>query len=88
MEGGGGRIVSAAACWSPPGFPAPAGITRTRGHVGFTLASADTQIQDFSLGSVQLQTGLDTCAARTCTLIELKTLITAHHTSELHLNTS
>lgn len=73
MEGGCERALSAAASCSPPGLSAPAGAAGTGGHAGVTLAAADSEVQDFSLGSAQLQPGLDTCAARTVVLAPLKT---------------
>lgn len=79
--------LSAAAWRSPPGFPAPAGAVGAGGHTGVTLASADTEIQDLSLGSAQLQPGLDAGTARTRAITALQTF-TAIQTSDLLLNTA
>ena len=73
MEGGCECALSAAASRSPLGLSAPAGAAGTGGHAGVTLAAADSQVQDFSLGSAQLQPGLDTCAAGTVVLAPFKT---------------
>lgn len=64
-EGHGERALPAAAGRSPPGLSAPAGSAGTGGHPGVPLASADSQVQDFSPSSALLQSGLDASAVRT-----------------------
>jgi len=86
-EGGGGRALSAAAGRAPPGLPAPAGAAGAGGHAGVTLASADSEIQDFSLGSDRLQPGLDPRAAGAVVLAPPEPC-EGVQTSDLFLNTS
>lgn len=83
----GGHSLSAAAKRSPPGVSAPAGAAGTGGHASVTLASADPPLQDFSLGSAQLQTGLGIGAARARRLFELKAFAGVQ-SSGLFLNTT
>lgn len=73
VEGGCGCVLSAAAWHSPPGLSAAAGVPGTGGHAGVSLARADPQVQDVSLGSAQLQPGLDAGAAGNVVLAPLNT---------------
>lgn len=71
----GGREVTepAVAGEPPPGLSAAAGSAGSGGRVGVPLASADSKVQDFSLGAARLPGGLDIGSAGIHTFAALET---------------
>lgn len=71
---GGREVTVPAAAGEPlPGLSAAAGSAGFGGRLGVPLASADPEVQDFSLGAVQLPDGLDFGSAGIHTFAALET---------------